>query len=131
MCTTQTSAIKIQLTLYNNLFQLRATKDTEHETMGTEEVVHAYRHLYRCLLRAVQYSSPARYIARDQLRAAFRETPAALDAEGVKRTAWFLEAAGRERGLEHAILKNLLRVRGQRDAEMRSWRKSLAGTAQR
>ncbi|KID88931.1 hypothetical protein MGU_04274 [Metarhizium guizhouense ARSEF 977] len=100
--------------------------------MGTEEVVHAYRHLYRCLLRAVQYSSPARYIARDQLRAAFRETPAAaLDAEGVKRTVWFLEAAGRERGLEHAILKNLLRVRGQRDAEMRSWRKSLAGTAQR
>lgn len=98
--------------------------------MGTE-VVHAYRHLYRCLLRAVQYSSPARYIARDQLRAAFRETPAALDAEGVKRTSWFLEAAGRERGLEHAILKNLLRVRGQRDAETRSWRKSLAGTAQR
>ncbi|KAG8417604.1 hypothetical protein J3459_006537 [Metarhizium acridum] len=97
--------------------------------MGTE-VVHAYRHLYRCLLRAVQYSSPARYIARDQLRAAFRETPA-LDAEGVKRTIWFLEAAGKERGLEHAILKNLLRVRGQRDAESRSWKKNLIGTAQR
>ncbi|EFY90411.1 hypothetical protein MAC_03657 [Metarhizium acridum CQMa 102] len=100
-----------------------------HKVMGTE-VVHAYRHLYRCLLRAVQYSSPARYIARDQLRAAFRETPA-LDAEGVKRTIWFLEAAGKERGLEHAILKNLLRVRGQRDAESRSWKKNLIGTAQR
>ncbi|KHO01878.1 uncharacterized protein MAM_00879 [Metarhizium album ARSEF 1941] len=85
------------------------------------QVIHAYRHLYRGLLRAVQYSSPARYIARDQLRAAFAEARA-LDAEGVKRTLWFLEAARRERGLEHSVLKNLLRVRGERARDVRSWR---------
>ncbi|EHK15473.1 uncharacterized protein TRIVIDRAFT_196321 [Trichoderma virens Gv29-8] len=75
------------------------------------DITHAYRHLYRGLLRAVQYSAPARYVVRDQLRAAFRERDAALDREGVKRTVWFLEAAAKERGLEHKILKNLIRVR--------------------
>ncbi|OAA46369.1 hypothetical protein NOR_03122 [Metarhizium rileyi] len=93
--------------------------------MGTE-MIHAYRHLYRCLLQAVQYSAPARYIARDQLRCAFRDKAGReLDAEGVRRTMWFLEAAARERGLEHTILKNLLRVRGERVRNARSWRRNL------
>ncbi|GAO16263.1 hypothetical protein UVI_02000420 [Ustilaginoidea virens] len=79
---------------------------------ATTETIHAYRHLYRSLLRAVQYAPPWRYVARDQLRAAFRDPGAgALDAEGAKRTLWFLQAAARERGLEHRVLKNLLRVR--------------------
>ncbi|KAG6022190.1 hypothetical protein E4U41_002298 [Claviceps citrina] len=89
--------------------------------MTTTDIIHAYRHLYRSLLRAVQYASPARYIARDQLRRAFREgqqqqaAPSLrLNTEGVKRTVWFLEAAARERGLEHRIVKNLLRVAGER-----------------
>lgn len=86
------------------------------------DVVHAYRHLYRGLLQAVQYTGPARYIARDQLRAAFREPGAVFDAEGYKRTHWFVEAAARERGLEHRILKNLLRVRSERLAEVKSWK---------
>jgi hypothetical protein len=96
------------------------------------EVIHAYRNLYRSLLHAVQYSSPARYIARDQLRAAFREPPRQpLDGEAVKRTIWFLEAAARERGLEHKILKNLLRVRGHRAGDVRNWKRNLMESRQR
>ncbi|KOS22214.1 UPF0593 mitochondrial protein [Escovopsis weberi] len=93
-------------------------------------VTTAYRHLYRGLLRAVQYSSPARYVARDQLRAAFREPGGTLDAEGVRRTVWFLKAAGKEKGLEHRMLRNLLEVsrrRGQRGA----WRKVLNESRQK
>ncbi|KAL7927797.1 hypothetical protein ACQKWADRAFT_13603 [Trichoderma austrokoningii] len=89
------------------------------------DMIHAYRHLYRGLLRAVQYSAPARYVARDQLRAAFRERNAALDHEGVKRTVWFLEAAAREKGLEHKILKNLIKVRLDRAWGTRAWKRAL------
>lgn len=89
------------------------------------DVLHAYRHIYRTLLEAVQYSSPARYVARDQVRAAFREPTAKHDAEVCKRTLWFLEAAVRERGLEHRILKNLLRVKQERLAATNSWKRVL------
>uniref|UniRef100_A0A0D2XUQ6 Uncharacterized protein n=1 Tax=Fusarium oxysporum (strain Fo5176) TaxID=660025 RepID=A0A0D2XUQ6_FUSOF len=78
------------------------------------EIRHAYRHLYRNLLKAVQYAIPARFVARDQLRRAFREPGATYDGRGIKRTIWFLQAAAKEKGLEHKILKNLLRVRQMR-----------------
>lgn len=72
-------------------------------------VVHAYRHLYRGLLHAVQYSAPNRYTARNQLRHAFRKgDPRTFDPARVMRTLKFLEGAARERGLEHRILKSLL-----------------------
>ncbi|KAK2597961.1 hypothetical protein QQS21_005877 [Conoideocrella luteorostrata] len=100
--------------------------------MATTDVLHAYRHLYRNLLQAVQYSSPARYIARDQLRKAFRDKNASLDAEGVKRTIWFLEAAKKETGLEHRILKNLIKVRRMRRRdEGGTWKKILRESGQR
>ncbi|ODA82115.1 hypothetical protein RJ55_00620 [Drechmeria coniospora] len=89
------------------------------------EIVHAYRHLYRGLLHAVQFSSPVRYVARDQLRSAFRERGASWNPEGAKRTLWFLHAAARETGLEHKILKNLLRVRLQQVRERSSWKRVL------
>ncbi|KAI0388342.1 DUF1763-domain-containing protein [Xylariaceae sp. FL0594] len=76
--------------------------------MADLQVIHGYRHLYRGLLRAVQYSKPARYTALFQLRRAFREEGATYDARGVWRTIRFLDAAARERGLEHRVLKNLL-----------------------
>ena len=79
-----------------------------------QEVVHAYRRLYRSLLQGVSYARPARFIARDQLREAFREPGASLNAEGVKRTVWFFQAAAKERGLEHQVLKNLIETRAQR-----------------
>ncbi|PNY29962.1 Uncharacterized protein TCAP_00134 [Tolypocladium capitatum] len=104
--------------------------------MGAEaDILHAYRHLYRALLQAVQFSSPARYVARDQLRAAFRERKgdgaAPWDAEGAKRTLWFVQAAARERGLEHRILKNLLQARLQRAREGGNWRRMVHESKQR
>ncbi|OAA63053.1 hypothetical protein ISF_04929 [Cordyceps fumosorosea ARSEF 2679] len=105
-----------------------------------QEVLHAYRHLYKGLLRGVQYSIPARYIVRDQIRLAFRQdaptttattattattTGAAnWDAGAIKRTLWFLSAAGREKGLEHRILRNLVRMHSERAAPTRRWRRA-------
>ncbi|UNI19946.1 hypothetical protein JDV02_006088 [Purpureocillium takamizusanense] len=102
-------------------------------TTTRTDMIHAYRHLYRALLQAVQFSSPARYVARDQLRAAFRDGGgAAWDPEGARRTLWFVQAAARERGLEHRVLKNLLRVGGMR-MRMRGleWRRMLHESKQR
>jgi hypothetical protein len=74
-----------------------------------QEITHAYRHLYRGLLRAVQFSKPARYVARDQLRRAFRtEDPSSFDQEKIDRTVAFLGFAAKEAGLEHRIVRNLL-----------------------
>ncbi|KAJ3530301.1 hypothetical protein NM208_g9385 [Fusarium decemcellulare] len=87
------------------------------------EIVHAYRHLYRSLLKAVQYSMPSRFIALEQLRTAFRERGATFDPRGVKRTIWFLEAAAKERGMEHKILKNLLFVHSRRFSQRKPWYK--------
>ncbi|KAK3320899.1 hypothetical protein B0T19DRAFT_252309 [Cercophora scortea] len=78
--------------------------------MSTPELVQAYRKLYRAGLRAVQFSTPSRYAFRDQLRDAFRDKKGTFDAEGIRRTVWFLNAAAQERGLEHKILKNIIRV---------------------
>ncbi|KAF4634975.1 hypothetical protein G7Y89_g3125 [Cudoniella acicularis] len=73
------------------------------------ELIHAYRHLYRGLLKAVQYSKPARYMARDQLRKSFRnDDPTTFNQDKVDKTMEFLRGAAQERGLEHRILRNLL-----------------------
>lgn len=81
---------------------------------SSTQVIHAYRSLYRNLLKAVQHTIPARFVVRDQLRSAFREKGASFDETGIKRTVWFLEAASKERGLEHKILKNLIAVQRKR-----------------
>lgn len=79
------------------------------------EIIHAYRTLLRSSLRAVQFSKPARYVVQRRVREAFEKgTPEAYDAEAVRRTVWFLKAAAEERGLEHKIVKNLVRVAWER-----------------
>jgi len=79
---------------------------------STPEVIQAYRHLFRQALHAVQYSSPARYVVRDQLSHAFRNgTRGNFNADNIKNTIEFLENATKESGLEHHILKNLLHIR--------------------
>ena len=79
--------------------------------MASEAIIHAYRHLYRHSLRAVQFSKPARYTLRDRLRLAFRKGSAAdFDPKKIANTLEFLEYATRENGLEHKIVKNLLFV---------------------
>jgi len=89
--------------------------------MSKQEIIHAYRKLYRSGLRAVQYSKPARYSLQAQLRAAFREPGATFNAEGCRRTVWFFNAAAQEAGLEHRILRNLLRVAHMRRKRGDSW----------
>jgi len=76
---------------------------------SSQDLIYAYRHLYRGLLRAVQYSKPARFTARDQLRDAFRrEDPSNFSKQKVERTIEFLRLAAAEAGLEHKLVKNLL-----------------------
>jgi hypothetical protein len=106
------------------------------------EIIHTYRRLYRGLLQGVSYAQPARFVVRDQLRAAFREKQQAqqqqpssasdgIDAapliqwnrDHIKRTVWFCEAAARERGIEHRILKNLVRVKMAQYRDVQHWRK--------
>lgn len=83
-------------------------------------LLHAYRHLLRAALRAVQFSKPARYVVRDRIREGFQPprtttaTTTHYDAERVRRTVWFLNAAAAEAGLESRILKSLVRVAWER-----------------
>lgn len=80
-------------------------------TMSRESIIHAYRHLYRHSLRAIQFSKPARYTLRDRLRLAFRRGSATdFEPQKVENTIEFLQYATRENGLEHKIIKNLLLV---------------------
>jgi hypothetical protein len=74
------------------------------------DVILAYRHLYQHLLRAVQYSSPARYVIRDRLRDAFRSPKSSFEPARIANTLEFLHAAGKFRALEHRILKNMVFV---------------------
>lgn len=75
------------------------------------EIIQAYRSVYKHLLRAVQYSKPARYVARDHVRNAFRQsTPENYDARRIAKTIEFLDGATKMKGLEHKIVKNLMFV---------------------
>jgi hypothetical protein len=71
-------------------------------------VVTAYRSLYRSALLAVRYSRPARYVLRDRLRRAFRDSPATdFEPDRIANTILFLRAAATDSGLEHKVVKNL------------------------
>lgn len=89
---------------------------------GTQkEIVLAYRHLYQHLLRAVQYSKPARFVARDRIRNAFRSSPPeAYDPAKIATTLEFLDGAIKARGVEHRVVKNLMHVWWERQKLMRS-----------
>ncbi|KAF1839481.1 DUF1763-domain-containing protein [Decorospora gaudefroyi] len=79
--------------------------------MSQQAILHAYRHLYRHSLRAIQFSKPARYTLRDRLRLAFRRGSATdYEPHKIQNTLEFLHYATRESGLEHKIVKNLLFV---------------------
>ena len=86
------------------------------------DVIHAYRHILRCSFSAVHRSPRAVVTVRRQVRAAFRDTPAEeFDAEVVKRTGWFLKAAAKTKGVEHRVVKNLVRVAEERMKTMQDW----------
>ncbi|KAJ5855746.1 uncharacterized protein N7529_009690 [Penicillium soppii] len=75
-------------------------------------VVHAYRHLYRQGLKAIQYSTPGRHMLLKSLRKAYRSSPIeTFDAVRINNTIRFLKRATEVAGIEHKILKNLLMTR--------------------
>lgn len=89
--------------------------------MSNEAVVHAYRHILRHGLRAIQFSKPARFTLVDRLRAAFRKgTASNFDQQKITNTLEFLRYAAKENGLEHKIVKNLLFVWWNQDKGGRS-----------
>jgi hypothetical protein len=80
--------------------------------MTTQEIVSAYRRLYRAALHAVHYSTPARYQIRTAMRSGFRSQSAEyFNLHRVENTLQFLERARTHTGMEHKILKNILHVR--------------------
>jgi hypothetical protein len=94
---------------------------------STLSTTHAYRHLYRSALSATLYSSPARYTIRKHIRAAFRKQPSVsqpqippLDPERIARTLLFLRSAAEKPGLERKVVRNLVRVWGERDRHITS-----------
>ncbi|KAK0706780.1 hypothetical protein B0T26DRAFT_472481 [Lasiosphaeria miniovina] len=91
--------------------------------MADLELIHAYRHLLRAGLRAVQFSKPGRFVIRDKLRAGFRDPDGILDADRVRRTTWFLNGAAQARQIEHRIVKNIVMVSfaRKREANRMAW----------
>lgn len=73
------------------------------------EILHSYRSLYKGALRAVQFSSPARYTLKSHLRLAYISNNAeSFDPAKIANTLVFFKHAAEERGLEHRLLKGLL-----------------------
>lgn len=90
-------------------------------------IIRSYRLLYRHALRAVQYSPPNRFVVRDRLRRAFRESgPDAYDAERIRNTVRFLDAAARDKGLEHRLVKSLCGVWAKEGQQWRMRAKDMA-----
>ncbi|KAH6614075.1 hypothetical protein C7974DRAFT_368165 [Boeremia exigua] len=84
--------------------------------MPNTAIVHAYRHILRNSLRAIQFSRPARFTLLDRVRAAFRKGAVAdYDEQKIANTVEFLRYAAKQNGLEHKIIKNLMYVWWQQD----------------
>ncbi|KAL8712564.1 MAG: hypothetical protein Q9220_003095 [cf. Caloplaca sp. 1 TL-2023] len=80
-------------------------------TAGKEQILKSYRNLYRQALRAIQYSSPARYTLKNLLQLAYRRNAReAYNVHKIDNTIVFLKHAAEERGFEHRLLKNLLHM---------------------
>ena len=72
-------------------------------------VTAAYRSLFRTGLRAIQFSSPARYALKSTMRRSFREGSVSdFDSVRIQNTIVFLENATKTRGIEHKVLRNIL-----------------------
>jgi len=85
----------------------------------TLTIPQAYRTLYRAALRATLYSSPARFTIRNRLRSAFRAPPNKqrypFDPSRINRTTLFLRSAAESPNLERRVVRNLVRVWGERE----------------
>ena len=100
----------------------KAAYSTAAASQTRLDIRHAYRHILRCSLSAVQRAPRAVPTVRRQVRAAFTETKAEqFDPEVVKRTGWFLKAAAKTVGVEHRVVKNLVRVAYERRKATEDW----------
>lgn len=78
---------------------------------SARDIARSYRRLYRHGLQAVQYSAPARYVLRDEMRHAYRNNSIVdFNVERIENTVQFLCSAAREKGWAHRIVKNLIHV---------------------
>jgi hypothetical protein len=119
-------AVMLGFTIFRRANHVMTTRRHSHvATMSRQAILHAYRHLYRQSLRAVQFSKPARYTLRDRLRLAFRKGDTTdFVPTKIENTLEFLGYATRENGLEHKIVKNLLFVWWAQDKGGRRSQKS-------
>ncbi|KAK3069407.1 hypothetical protein LTR53_012281, partial [Teratosphaeriaceae sp. CCFEE 6253] len=86
-----------------------------------QEVLLAYRHLFKHALRACQYSKPARFVIQDRMRNAFRSSPQSdYNAERIQRTVEFLQSAVASKGIEFKIQKSLTHVWWERQRLQRA-----------
>lgn len=82
------------------------------QSLAPQQVIHAYRHLYRQGLKAVNYSTPARLVLLRNLRQSFRTSYRQdFDPQKIENTVRFLQRASDVAGMEHKIVKNLMLVR--------------------
>ena len=85
-----------------------------------QNILQAYRDLYKHALQACQYSKPSRFVIRDRIRNAFRTSPREeFDAIRIQRTVEFLKNAAAYKGIEHKVQKNLCHVWWDRSRQRR------------
>jgi hypothetical protein len=103
-----TDLLYLQRLLQSNSYSIHIATMPPHSKL---EILHAYRHLLRTSLRAIQYSTPARHVLLSRLRLSFRSSPLAdFEPARIANTVTFLEGAAKTTGMEHQILRNLLKV---------------------
>ncbi|PWY67477.1 DUF1763-domain-containing protein [Aspergillus costaricaensis CBS 115574] len=101
---------------------------TLKSVVDQKAVVHAYRHLYRQGLKAINYSTPARHVLRHSLRSAFRSSsPEELNPRRIANTLQFLQRAADVAGLEHKIVKNLMMMKYWEQPQVRKDHRTLRG----
>ncbi|PYH81736.1 DUF1763-domain-containing protein [Aspergillus uvarum CBS 121591] len=94
----------------------------------SQTVVNTYRQLYRHGLKAVNYSTPARYVLRHTLRSSFRSSPPeSLDQQRIANTINFLQRAAEVAGLEHRIVKNMMIMKYWQNPQIRRDLRSIKG----
>jgi hypothetical protein len=106
-------SLRTTTSLHSRLFLLLVHRGTTDGMAAPQQpLLHAFRHLYRAGIEAVDYARPQRYEIRDILRESFRQShPSNFNQRRIQNTLKFLANAQRYNGFEHRILKNLLHMK--------------------
>lgn len=90
------------------------------DVMDKAYIRSVYRRLWRAGHYAVQNRVPAKYAIRDNLRLAFRTETQLPTAIEIENTEQFLRTAGRRRGLENNIVRNICHIHWNRAQKRKS-----------